>query len=163
MSGDESQKSAKSEENEGVYRGPNKTTGAEEFGLPAKVEEEEEEFQRFVKSAPGPVRGFLMQVMRMQRGGPVPHPLFDKFTPQHVDKFLDYSHEGELNEYSLERSNRRYYFAYAVLFVALLVFLIVYLAPVDKNLLGDILKMLAVFAGGFGTGFGTKSFFGSKN
>lgn len=135
---------------------------SEETSLPANIEDPE--FQQFVDEAPPHVRSILMQMTRtMQVGRSFPHPLFDKFTPEHIDKFLDYSYKDDEYTYSLARSNRWFYLAYSLLFAGLLVFLIVYLAPQHKDLLADILKMLAVFAGGFGAGFGAKSLLGKRD
>lgn len=131
-------------------------------GEPKADSEAEADFKRLVDSAPAPVRRMMLQMMSVQGRGPLPHPIFEKFTPEHVDKFLDYSHEDEVNEYSLARFNKWFHLGYAVLFAAFLVFLVVYLAPSNKDLLGDILKMLAVFAGGFGSGFGVKTVLGKK-
>jgi len=138
----------------------------DEGDLPAEIETKEldAEFQQVMKSAPPKMRHMMLSMMmRLQGAGPMPHPIFDKFKSEHVDKFLDYSHEDEVNAFSLARSNRWFHLGYALLFVGVLLFLIVYLAPTQKDLLGDILKMLAIFAGGFGAGFGTKSFFGKKD
>jgi len=129
--------------------------------LPAKIDQEAE-FEKLAKSIPPPARAFMMQMTRMS-GSPFPHPIFEKFKPEHVEKFLEYSHKENENRYLFLSSNRYFYFGYALLFVAVLVFLIVYLAPFHKDLLGDILKMLAVFAGGFGAGLGAKSFLGKKD
>jgi len=104
------------------------------------------------------MRGVLMQIMRMQGGRAPSHPIFDKFTPEHVGKFLDYSHDDDVHEYTLARENRWFYLAYVVLAIGFLVFLIVFLTPSHKDLLTDILRLLLAFAGGFGAGFGLKSY-----
>lgn len=141
----------------------------EETILPAKIDPEaktesgmEADLKRLMESESPPIRSMMLQMTRMHGGGPFPHPIFDKMTAEHVDKFLDHSHEDEINEYTLARLNKWFHLGYALLFVAFLVFLILYLAPFQKDLLGDILKMLAVFAGGFGAGFGAKSFWGKR-
>lgn len=123
----------------------------------ADEDNENAAFQQLVESAPPEVRGLLMAMTRTQVRGPIPHPLYDKFTPEHIDKFLDYSHQDGVNAYSFQSSNRWFYLAYAILLVVFLAFLIVFLAPNHKDLLADILKILAIFGGGFGIGFGAKS------
>ena len=50
-------------------------------GLPAELEE-------FAKDAPPEVRLFMSQ-MRSSLRPTGSHPLFDKFTPEHIDKFLE--------------------------------------------------------------------------
>ena len=133
-------------------------------GSPKEADEDNENaaFQQLVESAPPEVRGLLMAMTRTQVRGPIPHPLYDKFTPEHIDKFLDYSHQDDVNAYSFQSSNRWFYLAYAILLVVFLAFLIVFLAPNHKDLLADILKILAIFGGGFGTGFGVKAYLERK-
>lgn len=126
-----------------------------------KVDVEGADFEELAKSATPEVQRLLMAV-RTQIGGPRHHPLFDKFTSEHVGKFLDYAHQGEENAYRLSSSSRYFHLIYAGLFVLFLGFLIVYLLPHHKDLLAEILKLLAIFAGGFGAGFGVKSYLGKK-
>jgi len=141
----------------------------EETSLPAKIgaeattdSEAEADFKRLVDSASPPIRSMMLQMTRMQGGGPFPHPIFDKMTAEHVDKFLDYSHEDEVNEYSLARFNKWFHLGYIVLAALFLGFLIVYLTPTNKDLLTDILRILLAFGGGFGAGFGAKGFLERK-
>lgn len=117
----------------------------------------ETEFDDIEKDLPPQVRAIL-QMTRTQVRGPSPHPLFHKFTSEHVDKFLDYSHQDDVNAYALASSNRWFNLAYVIVFVVFLVFLIIYLAPSHKDLLVDILKIMVAFGGGFGAGYGTKAY-----
>jgi hypothetical protein len=116
------------------------------------------EFAELIENAPPEAKALLMHMTRTQFGSPAPHPLYHKFTPEHVDKFLDYSHQDDVNAYNLAKSNRWFHLAYVAAVVAFLVFLIVYLAPNHKDLLVDILKIIVAFGGGFGAGFGTKTY-----
>ncbi|MGA8832049.1 MAG: hypothetical protein WB554_10610, partial [Desulfomonilaceae bacterium] len=50
------------------------------------------------------------------------HPLYDKFTDKHIDKFLDYSYQEEFNSYSLHASNRWFYLIYVGMALVFLVF-----------------------------------------
>ncbi len=111
-----------------------------------------------MKSAPPPMRGAIMQFMRMQGGRPFTHPIFDNFSSEHVTKFLDYSHADDVHEYTLVRENRWFHLAYAILGVGLLIFLIVFLLPTNRDLLTEILRIFLAFGGGFGAGFGAKSY-----
>ncbi len=86
------------------------------------------------------------------------HPLFEKFTEDHVDKYLDYVQRDDDNEYNLRSSNRWFSLLYTLIGVTFFGFLIVYLLPKDKVLLNDILKLLITFAGGVGSGYGLKSY-----
>lgn len=55
-------------------------------------------------------------------------------------------------------SARKYGVFYALLAVALFVFLTVYLIGIDLALYQDVLKIIVAFAGGVGSGFGIKAF-----
>ena len=90
------------------------------------------------------------------------HPLFDKFTDEHIHKYLDYIQRDDDFEHDLRGSNRWFYLAYTVIGVIFFGFLIVYLLPKDKALLNDILKLLIAFAGGVGSGYGLKSYIENK-
>lgn len=86
------------------------------------------------------------------------HPLFEKFTDEHVHKYLDYIQKDDDNAFELQRSNRWFHLSYVVLGIGLFLFLMIYLVPKDKALFDQIFKMLVAFAGGFGSGYGVKTF-----
>lgn len=86
------------------------------------------------------------------------HPLFEKFTDDHVHKYLDYIQKDDDNAFALQRSNRWFHLAYVLIGIGLFVFLMVYLVPKDKAMFDQIFKMLVAFAGGFGGGYGVKTF-----
>ncbi len=118
------------------------------------------EILQFLKNAPPEIRKTITQMAAFQFSGPVRHenPLFRKFTPQHIDKLLDYLHEDEKKQCELESSGRFFNLAYALTALGVFVFLVVFLAKDKPELFVDILKMLVAFAGGFGGGFGIKSY-----
>lgn len=99
-----------------------------------------------------------MMMSASSMGGPRQHPLFEKFTEEHVHKYLDYIQKDDDNEFILRRSNRWFYVLYTVLGLGFFVFLVIYLLPNDKALLDEILKLLVTFAGGLGSGYGLKVF-----
>ena len=90
------------------------------------------------------------------------HPLFEKFTEDHVHKYLDYIQRDDDNEHKLRSSNRWFSLGYTVITIAFFSFLIIYLLPKDKSLLNDILKLLFTFAGGVGSGYGLRSYIETK-
>ena len=91
-------------------------------------------------------------------GGSRSHPLFEKFTEDHVHKYLDYIQRDDDNEHNLRSSNRWFHLVYTIIGIAFFGFLIVYLLPKDKALLNDLIKLLVTFAGGVGSGYGLKSY-----
>lgn len=148
-----------------------KTSAPNENQLVKKEPETSEidtDIEEFVKEAPPEVREFLEKaapevrrtfmgfMMRTSMGG-LPHPLFDKFTSQHVDKFLDINEEESKRSFNFACQGRWFALGAAILGLGFITFLIVYLLPNNKDLLVDILKIVISFAGGFGAGYGYKS------
>lgn len=96
------------------------------------------------------------------RSGPVFHPIFDKFGPEHVTKFLRQTHEQDIGEQQLRKGNRWFRLIYVLVGVAVFAFLTLLLLPEQANLYLEILKGLGFFAaGGFG-GYGLKAYQDSR-
>lgn len=95
-------------------------------------------------------------------GAPGVHPLFEKFNDRHIDKFLDGIQRDDDNAHRLQSTNRYFHLLYTALFLAAFVFLVIYLTPSNKDLLIDFMKLVVVFAGGLGSGFGLKSHLDKK-
>lgn len=127
-------------------------TGATEGGLPAERETAgmDAELEEFVKSAPQQVRHTMLSMMRLQGAGPLPHPIFEKFKPEHVDKFLEYSHEDDVNTYNLARSSGTHRLIYFFGILGFLVFLFLTVGATDKPLLTEIIRMGILVAGTVG-------------
>jgi len=90
------------------------------------------------------------------------NPILEKINDEHIHKLLDYRHQDEVNNFRIRCSSQWFALLYAILGLGVFVFLIVYLLPTDKELLLDLIKLLVVFIGGFGSGFGVKSYLSSK-
>lgn len=130
-----------------------------ENGDDAKAQAQADEVAELVKDMPKPVRRrFEMTMMQMFSGssGPMMHPLFEKFTDKHIDKFLDNSQKDDQNQFQFHSTNRWFRLAYAVIAVALFVFVLVFFAK-DQQTLNEILKLLVIFGGGVGSGYGLRS------
>ena len=65
-------------------------------------------------------------------------------------------------EYSDSKSSRNYTLIYILIFVSLFVFLTIFLVKDNRDLFIEILKVVAIFAGGFGSGYGIKSYRDNK-
>jgi len=63
-----------------------------------------DEIKEFVKDAPPDVRGSFMAMLQTQSRQVGGHPLYEKFTPEHIDKFLDYCHKDDEYTYKLSSS-----------------------------------------------------------
>ena len=91
------------------------------------------------------------------------HPLVEKFTPEHITKFLDYSHEETKRQLTLRSSNRWFTLAFILICLIFFGFLIVFLADQHSAILLDILKVLTGFLGGLGGGYGLKAYLDHKS
>lgn len=120
---------------------------AEPSAIPAEVAEE-------LASATPQVRQLFETFFAASYTTKRHHPLFDKFTDQHVDKFLDVVQAEDIREHRLRATDRYFRVFYFVATVSVLLFLVWYLLPVDKALLMDLIKILIAFVGGFGVGYG---------
>ncbi len=85
------------------------------------------------------------------------HPIIDKFKDEHVQQFLDNDRFEAQSEYKLRSSNRWFYLTYFILALLALGCLFSFLLPQNKELLGDLLKILLAFASGVTSGFGLKA------
>lgn len=117
-----------------------------------------EEFAEALQDMPPRMRrSITMEMMQTSLRGSFSHPLVEKLTEEHIDKFLDNSQKDNDNEYKYKSSNRWFYLMYSALGIALFVFLIIFLLPQNEDLLLDIFKLLVAFIGGLGSGYGLKS------
>lgn len=112
---------------------------------------------------PPEIREVVRTGISMQRiSGPLPNPLFSKINENHIDKILDLAEKEDTNSYNDAQSNKKYSLFYFLAFIGLFVFVTIYLAKTDKELFIDILKIIISIAGGFGGGYGYKSYIDSK-
>jgi hypothetical protein len=82
------------------------------------------------------------------------HPLFAKFTAEHIDKYLDSIQRDDDHAHELRKSNRWFYLGYFVLILAAIALGIGYLLPRDKDLLLWLVQILVILIGGVGIGYG---------
>ncbi|WP_089729742.1 hypothetical protein [Candidatus Thiosymbion oneisti] len=97
-------------------------------------------------------------MMSARRFGPMPNPLTDKITEKHIDKILEIAAKDDERSFKDTAQSRKFTLLYIVIFVALFTFLTVFLVGADKDLYKEAIKLFAVFLGGFGGGFGVKSY-----
>lgn len=112
---------------------------------------------------PPEIRDVVRTGISMQRfSGSMPNPLLSKITESHIDKILELSDKEDNNSFKDAQSSKRYNLFYFLAFVGLFIFITLYLAKEDKDLFTDILKIVISVAGGFGGGYGYKSYLDSK-
>ncbi len=122
--------------------------------LDAKTPEIDENFP-FLEDMPKEARLLLMA--QMKRMGPIPHPIFEKITSDHITKIIDSSNLDSERELTDITQRRRYSMAFAIMVAAIFVFLVVYLSGSNPELLKSLIGYLIAFAGGAGIGYGVKS------
>jgi len=119
--------------------------------LSAKDSSKKEESPVIFPDLPDDMPQEAKQIVRMAMmsssatGVPRHHPLFEKFTEDHVHKYLDYIQKDDDNEFSFRSSNRWFYLLYTILGLSFFSFLVIYLLPKDKALLDEILKLLVAY------------------
>ena len=119
------------------------------------------EMSESLRHLPPSVRRTFMGIF--QGKGPMDgHPLFEKFSSNHIDKFLDLIKSDDQNQFEYHSSNRWFYLGYTILAILFFFGTMWVLLPIDKNLFQDILKIFVAFAGGLGSGFGLKSHLDKK-
>lgn len=102
--------------------------------------------------------GFSMQRI----SGPMQNPLISKINEKHIDKILELAEKEETNSYKDAQSSKKYGVFYFTIILLFIVFLIVFLVGRDKSLLLSILEKSAYILGGFGGGYGLKSYLDNK-
>ncbi len=116
------------------------------------------------ENASDPITGALKDApLRIQQefsqflaiAGQTSNPVREKFNAEHIHKVLDYREAGNQRDHQQAYSTRR--FALAFFFIALVavVGVLVFLVwQGERELAGQILAGLAIFGGGFGSGYG---------
>ena len=88
--------------------------------------------------------------------------LLSKLNEKHIDRILDISEKEEDNSFKDSQSNKRYNLFYFMLGILLFVFLTVFLVKDNKDLFLEIVKIGVAIVGGFGGGFGYKTYLDRK-
>lgn len=135
---------------------PSNATSEDETAEPVLPPEME-----FLKDAPSELRNVVMSMQRIS--GPMPHPLSNKINENHINKILDLAEKDGERVFADTSQSRKYTFAYLMVFSILFIFCTVFLVGKDTELYKELLKLLAVFAGGLGSGFGIKSYMDKKS
>lgn len=91
-------------------------------------------------------------------GTPQHNPIISKINEGHIDKILDLAGKDDERTHNDVREARKYNLFYVLISVSIFIFLTIFLATSNTDLYKEILKLFAIFAGGFGGGFGVKSY-----
>ena len=90
--------------------------------------------------------------------GPMHHPIFSKFEPEHVTQFLANVREREQDESHYKKGGRWFRLAYVLTGIGVFVFLTLLLLPDQSDLYFQILEYVGIFAAGFAGGYGIKTY-----
>lgn len=96
--------------------------------------------------------------MMMQMTGPMPNPVSKKITAEHISKIIDATAASEIRQHEDSKDSRRWLFYFSCLGIGAFLFLVVFLADKNKDLLLELMKLFITFAGGMGAGWGFKSY-----
>ncbi|GBD87613.1 hypothetical protein BMS3Abin03_01547 [bacterium BMS3Abin03] len=150
----------KSSKNDRSLEKKNSELGAESNDNLSADIPDEADVDEVIKKMPPQIR---RSISMMMTSGRMPHPLFDKFNEQHIDKFLDGIQRDDDNEFKMRSSNRWFQLVYVIIAIGFLSFLIFYLLPTDRDMFIEVLKIGVAFLGGIGSGYGLKSYLDRKN
>jgi hypothetical protein len=96
--------------------------------------------------------------MMMQMSGPIPNPVTKKITAEHISRIIEVTEASEMRQHEDQKDSRRWLFAFCLLGVFAFLFLVVFLADKNKDLLLELLKLFITFLGGLGAGWGIKAY-----
>ncbi len=111
--------------------------------------------EALLSEAPPEVRkqvGRMVQMTGMSFTGPVPNPLTQKMTPEHIGKIIEYTEADSQRDDRQLTSSRRYAFAafcVALAFIGIL--LVIFVLNDERDLALQVLALAGAFGGGFGT------------
>ncbi len=144
MTNDEEQSSLPAETPDDVLG--EKGSPDEETGEPFLAEED-------LEGVPPEQRQTIMRAFASVTGfaGPVFNPILRRVNSGHIDKVLEHVEQSSVRANDSAASERRYQFAYTIVGLAALVFLVVFFRD-DPDILIPIVSAAAGFAGGFGIG-----------
>lgn len=139
-----------------------KTESAEELRKNQEGKEQIVEGE-VLEKLPPEVRRVMEIGFSMQRfSGLLPSPFLTKINETHISKILEIAEKDDERSFVDAQSSKKYIFACVLIFCALFVFATVFLMGKDKELYKEILKLLAMFLGGLGSGFGLKGYLDGK-
>jgi hypothetical protein len=85
-------------------------------------------------------------------------PLESKINEKHIDRILEIKEKYDDNAFKDTQQSRKYHLIYILIAAFFFVFLTLFLVGKDVEIFKEIIKLLAIFCGGFGTGYGIKTY-----
>ena len=85
-------------------------------------------------------------------------PITEKIDKEIISKVVDSLEKESEREFEDIKASRWFRLGYLILFVGVFIFITVFLVDKDIEIYREILRILAIFGGGFGAGFGLKTY-----
>ncbi|WGV27045.1 hypothetical protein [Halotia branconii] len=135
--------------------------------LEQKKDSQDSEIEKFpeeLENLPPQIKREIKTVLSMGRfSASSISPILDKINQQHITKILESVEKDSERAFIDAQDARKYNFLAICIFVAVFVFLTVFLVNKDIVVYQDILRILIIFGGGFGSGLGFKIYLDRKN
>ncbi len=118
-----------------------------------------------LEELPPQVRKVLEASVSMQRvsSSSLVSPIYEKINEQHISKILDIAEKDDERAFADSQSARKYSFFTLIIVLVFFVCLTVFLVNKDVAVYQEVLKIIIIFGGGFGSGVGFKGYIDRKN
>ncbi|MGD1807849.1 hypothetical protein ACP6PL_20765 [Dapis sp. BLCC M126] len=137
---------------------PETSNSGQEAKLPEVFEDIlPDEVKESIPTSVKKVMGLALSVGSRREESPL-KDLAGKIQPTHITQFLENDAAQDERVFKDSQISKRYTLVYVIIFCALFVFITVFLVDRNVSIYIDLLKIFIAFAGGFGSGFGYKSF-----
>jgi hypothetical protein len=113
---------------------------------------------------PPQVKRVVQASLSMQRiSSPWVSPLLEKINETHISKIIELAEKEDDRIFSDTQQARKYRLVNTILILGFFGFLTVFLVNKDVAVYQELLKIIIIFGGGFGSGFGLKGYLDRKN
>ncbi|MBH8573269.1 hypothetical protein I8752_09610 [Nostocaceae cyanobacterium CENA369] len=125
----------------------------DEVGNVEKLSEELEEL-------PPQLKRFVQATLSMQRisSSSLVSPIQEKINEQHISRILDIVEKDDERAFADTESARKYTIFTIIIFLVFFGSLTIFLVNKDIAVYQEILRIIIIFGGGFGSGFGYKGY-----
>jgi hypothetical protein len=117
-----------------------------------------------LENLPPEVKRVMQATLSMQRiSTPLVSPILEKVNENHISKILEIAEKEDERLFADTQSARKYTLINTILILGFFGFLTVFLVNKDIAAYQEILKIIIIFGGGLGSGFGLKGYLDRKN
>ncbi|MBP0017351.1 MAG: hypothetical protein J7647_07310 [Cyanobacteria bacterium SBLK] len=121
-----------------------------------------EEVKRKIPNSTKKEMEVFLSMQRMGMGSPLGN-LTEKIQPSHITQFLENDAKQDERAFLESKESKKYTLYYVLIFCVLFVFVTVYLVQNDIKIYQDLIRLVIVFLGGFGSGIGYKTLRDKRN